>query len=479
MNYQTVVGLEVHAELTTKTKIFCACAPRFGQKPNTAVCPICLGYPGTLPTLNRQAVLCAIKAGLALGCRIHLKSRFDRKNYFYPDLPKGYQITQFYEPIGTGGEVEIPEFHKTVNITRIHIEEDAGKLIHENGVTRVDYNRAGVPLIEIVTEPELSSGKEAAALAREIALLLKTAGVCTCKMAEGALRVDVNVSVMPEKGQTLGTRTEIKNLNSFQSVRRAVEYEAKRQIALLESGQPILQQTMHFDEQSGITSPMRMKENGDSYRYFPEPDLPPLVISQEMLSKISAQMPKMPRELREEYKAMGLSADEAEIFLHDKALADYFHAVIKEYPSCRKAAVFILSEFRRRLRETGLTVKTQQCRAEMLAKLLKLTDDGLVQRTAAKEHLLTLMTDGGDAAQFVGKSPNGCDEQTILTAAKELIQNEPQALKQYREGSEKVFGFFVGSLMHRFGKDANPKMVSKVLKNVLDCKAEECQNDEQ
>ena len=469
MQYKTVVGLEIHAELPTKTKIFCACAPVFGARPNTAVCPVCLGYPGALPTLNRQAVIYAIKAGLALNCKIQMNSRFDRKNYFYPDLPKGYQITQFYEPICTNGRVEIPEFHKSVDITRIHIEEDAGKLIHENNDTKVDYNRAGVPLVEIVTAPQLSSGKEAAALAREIALCLKTAGVCSCKMAEGALRVDVNVSVMPENSKALGTRTEIKNLNSFQSVRRAVEYEAKRQTALLQAGNTVLQQTMHFDERTGRTSPMRAKENGNSYRYFPEPDLPPLKISNELLPEIIRQMPDMPSKLREKYREMGLKPDEAEIFLQDSELAEYFERVIEEYPNKRRAAVFILTEFKRRLKETGLTVKNQQCRPKAMAKLIKLTDDKRITKVAAKEHLLTLMKNGGDPERFVIGSKNRPNEQEIYATAEEILKSEPTALKEYKEGSQKVFGFFVGRIMRQFGNDADPKLVTKALTELLEC----------
>lgn len=470
MKYRTVIGLEIHAELLTNSKAFCTCSAEFGGEENTKVCPGCAGFPGTLPIFNQGAVALAVKAGMALNCQVNKYSAFDRKNYFYPDLPAAYQITQFEYPICTNGYIDIDG--KRVRINRIHIEEDAGKLIHDDleGVSLADYNRSGVPLIEIVTEPDISSAEEAREFVEQVAQRLKYAGVCDAKMEEGSLRCDVNISIMPHDATEFGTRTEIKNLNSFKSIVRAIEYEYQRQCELVERGKKIIQQTLHFNENHGTTKPLRTKEEAHDYRYFPDADITPVLLTDEDIERIKATLPELPdsriKRYTEEY---ALPLADAKLLVSEKTLSDFYDEAVKTYPAYKQVSNMILVEMLRRLNDTDASISELKFTPAQLAELVKLSDEGTVSKNAAKDILLIMFEQGGDPLDIAEK--NGLvikdDIELIEKAADEVLAENPKAVMEYKEGSKKVFGFLMGQMFKKIGKSASPHTVREILNNKL------------
>ena len=469
MSYQTVIGLEIHAELLTNSKVFCSCSAEFGGEENTRVCPRCSGLPGSLPLFNRGAAELAIKAGLALNCKINNFSAFDRKNYFYPDLPKAYQITQFFSPICEGGYVDIGT--KKIRINRIHIEEDAGKLIHDEKrkISLADYNRCGVPLIEIVTEPDIRSAEEAKAFTAEVALALKYAGVCDAKMEQGSLRCDVNISIMPEGSEAFGTRTEIKNLNSLRSIGRAIEYEFSRQKAVIENGERVIQQTLHWNDALGVTTALRSKEEAHDYRYFPEPDIPPMFITDEEIELVAKTMPEMPQSRKNRYLSLGLSEADASLLIADKALADFFESAVKCYNNPKSVASMIIVELLRRMNDAGTMTEDLKIKPDDFAELCKMADDGTVSRGAAKD-ILKDMFDLGEKPMEIAKMGGmlmSNDTLAVERTADEILAANPKAVEEFKAGSTKVFGFLMGQMCRALGKSANPAIIKKILEEKL------------
>jgi aspartyl-tRNA(Asn)/glutamyl-tRNA(Gln) amidotransferase subunit B len=455
--WEAVIGLEVHARLLTRTKIFCACLTTFGAPPNTNVCPVCLGYPGALPVLNRTAVELAIRMGLATGCEVHERSVFARKNYFYPDLPKGYQISQFDKPLATGGRVN------DVRITRIHMEEDAGKLMHERDVSLVDLNRAGTPLIEIVSEPDIRSSDEASAYLTRLRQILMYAEVCDGNMEEGSMRCDANVSVRRE-GAPLGTRTEIKNLNSFRFLRTAIDYEIQRQIGVLEGGGTITQETRLFDVQAGETRVMRSKEEAHDYRYFPEPDLFTLSISSDWIADVRSSLPALPVQRIERYQRdYGLSAGDAEVLVAEKAVADFFEATAG-FGNPRAAANWVRNEILR-----VFDIEPFVITPESLARLIALIDTGAISGKAAKEVFEEMASTGAAPDAIVEKRGLSqiSDPAFIREAAARVLASNAAQVAQYRAGTTKIFGFLVGQLMKETRGKANADLANQILLELL------------
>ncbi len=469
--YKPTIGLEIHVQLATKTKIFCSCSTEFGAEPNTNVCPICLGMPGTLPVLNEKVVEYGVKLGLALNMTINKTSTFYRKNYFYPDLPKGYQITQYAIPIASNGflEVETKNGKKKIRILRGHIEEDSGKSIHTGDITEseysyIDFNRSGVPLMEIVTLPDIETPEEAYEF---LVLLRKTVrylGVSSGDMEKGALRCDVNVSV--SKGNKLGTKVEIKNLNSFRSVRRALEFEIKRQIETLENGGTIVQETRHLDEKSGETKPMRTKEELNDYRYFPEPDLPPLVLTDEYIENIKKTLPELPSEKEERFvKEFSISKEYAHEIVSSKKVADYFERAAKLTKKPKEVANYLMVNIMSYLNENHLEIDEIPFKAEQFKELLELIESGTISKNIAKQVI--------DDALRSGKSPKAIveekglvqitDEGAITSIIEEVIKENPKPVSQYLSGKTQVMGFLIGQVMKKTKGKANPKTVSKKL----------------
>ena len=469
MNYQTVIGLEIHAELLTKSKVFCSCSAEFGGEENTRVCPRCSGMPGSLPLFGRGAAELAVKAGLALNCKINNFSAFDRKNYFYPDLPKAYQITQFFSPICSDGYVEIS--NKKVRINRIHIEEDAGKLIHDENrkISLADYNRCGIPLIEIVTEPDIRSAEEAKEFTAAVALALKYAGVCDSKMEQGSLRCDVNISIMPEGSEVFGTRTEIKNLNSLRSIGRAIEYEYSRQKSLLEKGERVIQQTLHWNDSLGVTKALRSKEEAHDYRYFHEPDIPPMFITDDEIEAIGKTMPEMPQNRKTRYLEMGLNNADADLLIADKDLADFFEKTLTGYNNPKSVASMIIVELLRRMNDASISTEELKINPLDLAELCKMADEGTVSRGAAKD-ILKEMFDSGKKPMDIAKE-NGMimsnDSSQVETAVDAILEANPKAVEEFKSGSTKVFGFLMGQVCRSLGKSANPAIIKKILEQKL------------
>ena len=427
--WKTVIGLEIHAELLTKTKIFCGCSAEFGGSQNTRCCPVCTGMPGALPVINQTAVEYAVKAGYALNCEINKFSVFDRKNYFYPDLPKAYQISQLYYPIIGAGKVpiEVNGVKKDVRINHIHLEEDAGKLVHDdfNGVSLADYNRCGIPLIEIVTEPDISSAEEAMAFVEQISLLLQYAGVCDCKMEQGSLRCDVNISLMRPDAKEFGTRAEIKNINSVKSVGRAIQYEEKRQALLLEAGKKVVQETRRYNANRDKTTSMRSKENANDYRYFPEPDILQVNLTDEQLSEIKSMLPEMPSERYKKYVEWGISAVDANILIHSKPVSDFFEDAVKIYNSPKSIAVFILGEFMRRVNLGEIDPDNISFSPEDFAQLVQMADTEKISKSDAKAVFREIVENGGkpeDIAKAKGFIINVDTKKSILLLKKFSIK---------------------------------------------------------
>lgn len=475
--YEVVIGLEVHVELKTKTKIFCGCSTEFGAEPNTQVCPGCAGFPGMLPVLNEQAVEYAIKAGLALNCEIADYCKFDRKNYFYPDLPTAYQISQFDYPICLGGylDIEVDGNKKRIGITRAHLEEDAGKLIHEGNITTssyslVDLNRAGVPLLEIVSEPDMRSAEEARVYMEKLRSVLLFAGVSDCKMQEGSLRCDANISVRPQGTSTLGTRVEIKNLNSFRALERAIEYEAKRQIETIEDGEELVQETRTWDEEKQVTKSMRTKEEAEDYRYFPDPDLPPVKISRELVDKIKSNMPELPEQAQLRLvNNYGLSEYDAGILTLTPEYLKFFDESVKLYNDAKIVANWMMGDLNRLLNNANIEINDSKISPLDFTDLLLLIDKGEISGKMAKDVLEEMFTSGNNPKDIVKKKGIAqiSDEDTLISIITEIIANNPKVVEDFKEGKDKALGFFVGQVMKATKGQANPAIVNKLLRESL------------
>ena len=468
-DYEVVVGLEVHAELSTKTKIFCSCPTEFGAEPNTHVCPVCMAMPGALPVLNEKVVEYAVKAGLATNCTIAKESKNDRKNYFYPDLPKSYQISQFDKPLCEHGYVEIEEDDekKKIGITRIHIEEDAGKLNHNEfgGGSLVDLNRAGVPLIEIVSEPDMRSAQEAESYLRKIKSILEYIEVSDCKMQEGSLRADVNVSVMKKGSNKFGTRTEMKNMNSFRSIVRAIEYEVERQIEVVENGGTIEQETLRWDDVSGKTFSMRDKEDAQDYRYFPEPDLVAIRLSDEYVENIRKNLPELPESRRQRYLTeYGLSEKDSRMLTSSKYLSDLFEHTLAICKNPKAVANWLLSDVSRILNEQELESDQIPFTAEHLAKMIMLIEKGTISSAIGKKVLEELFENPKDPEVMVKEKGwiQISDEGAIKEVVMKILENNPQSISDYKAGKDRALGFLVGQAMKETKGKANPQMLNKM-----------------
>ena len=468
-DYEIVIGLEVHAELSTKTKIFCSCPTEFGAEPNTHTCPVCMAMPGTLPVLNEKVVEYAVKAGLATNCEISRDSKNDRKNYFYPDLPKSYQISQFDKPLCEHGKVEIEEDgeKRTIGITRIHIEEDAGKLNHnEFGAgSLVDLNRAGVPLIEIVSEPDMRSSKDAENYLRKIKSILEYIEVSDCKMQEGSLRADVNVSIR-KKGETkFGIRTEMKNMNSFKSIVRAIDYEAERQIDVIEDGGTITQETLRWDDVSGKTFPMRDKEDAQDYRYFPEPDLVAIRLSDEYIENIKNNLPELPESRRQRYvEEYKLSEKDSKMLTSSKYLSNMFEETLKICGNAKAVCNWLLSDVSRILNEKEMEPEQIPFTAPELAKMIELIDKGTISSAIGKKVLEELFENPKDPEEIVKEKGwiQISDEGAIKEVVEKVLKNNPQSIADYKAGKDKALGFLVGQAMKETKGKANPQMLNKM-----------------
>jgi aspartyl-tRNA(Asn)/glutamyl-tRNA(Gln) amidotransferase subunit B len=473
MEYEAVIGLEIHVQMDTKTKMFCSCKVEFGAEPNTNVCPVCLGMPGSLPVVNRRAVEYALMAALALNCKIHRESLFARKNYFYPDLPKGYQISQYERPLATDGwvDIELPDgTRKRVRIRRLHIEEDAGKTVHEGNRSYVDLNRAGTPLMEIVTEPDLRTPEEARVFLETLRNIMRYTGVSRADMEKGQLRCDINVSVRPKGSEKLGTRTEIKNVNSFRFVQKALEYEIERQIRVLEEGGQVVQETRTFDPSTGKTYTMRTKEEAEDYRYFPDPDLIPLVIPQEWVDELRRNMPELPHQRLERLKSQyGISDYEAKILVQHKEIGDFFEEAVKFLKEPKMIANWLLNDLLGLLRERQIPVEESPVSPEGLADLVRLIKEGVISTKIGKEVIREMVDTGKTASQIVEERGlrQITDEAQIRRIVEEVLSRFPQEVERFKKGEEKLLGFFVGQVMKETGGKANPRLVNRIIREVL------------
>ncbi len=469
--YETVIGLEVHVELATETKIFCGCSTRFGGAPNTHTCPVCTGMPGALPVLNRQVVEYAAAVGLATGCTINQCCRFDRKNYFYPDNPQNYQISQLYEPICRDGHIDIdtPSGTKRIGIHEIHMEEDAGKLIHDEweDCSLVDFNRSGVPLIEIVSEPDMSSAEEVIAYLEKLRLIIRYLGASDCRLQEGSMRADVNLSVRKAGSRELGTRTEMKNLNSFKAIARAIEGERDRQIELLEMGRQVVQETRRWDDNKEASHAMRSKEDARDYRYFPEPDLVPVLISDEWLERIRAGQPELRTQKLIRYKKeFDIPDYDAQIITSEKKLADLFEAASAICKKPKKVSNWLMGETMRLLKVPELEAAELSFSPEHLAELIRLTGEGVINGSVAKEVFLKIFLEDVDPVKYVEdhglKTVN--DEGALQETVEKVLADNPQSVADYRSGKEKALGFLVGQTMKAMKGKADPQAVNRMLK---------------
>ncbi len=472
--YEVVIGLEVHAQLKTKSKIFAPDGTEFGKEQNTEISPITLGMPGVLPVLNKEAVNMGILTGLALNCEIPSRCKFDRKQYFYPDLPKGYQISQYDEPICINGHIDIKG--KRIGITRAHLEEDAGKLVHAgadglagSSYSLVDLNRAGTPLLEIVSEPDMRSSDEARAYMEELRNIVRYIGVCDGNLEEGSMRCDANISIMPKGSKEFGTRAEIKNVNSFSALQRAIEYEIDRQIEIVEDGGKVVQETRLWDDNSRETRSMRGKEDAHDYRYFPEPDLMPLEISREWVEEIRSKMPELPSAKRQRYMDLGLSEYDATVIVEQMGLALFFDEVLKLGATPKIAVNFIMGEISAYLKEEKLEIADTRLTPENLAELISLIEKNTISNNIGKQIIFDMMKDGKKASQIVEEK--GLSQITDESAIKEIVQKvvdaNPDQVTSYRNGKVQLLGFFVGQVMKETKGRANPKTVNELLKEAL------------
>lgn len=484
LQYEAIIGLETHCQLSTNSKIFCACPTEFGALPNHQICPVCTGMPGVLPVLNQQVLKYAVKAGMALNCEIAGYSKFDRKQYFYPDLPKNYQISQFDLPIATHGWLEIEliddagePFRKKIGITRLHMEEDAGKLVHAgsdrlSGSTHslADYNRAGVPLCEIVSEPDLRSGQEAAEYAQELRRILRYLGVSDGNMQEGSLRCDVNVSVRPGGQAAFGTKVEIKNMNSFSAIQRAIDYEIERQTQALAAGEPIVQETRLWEEGAQKTISMRAKEGSSDYRYFPEPDLTPIEVTPAQREQWRSELPELPAQKRHRYQTeFGLSAYDTRILTDEVAIAHYFEAAIAAGANPKQATNWIMSDITGYLNSEKVTITEIALKPAGLAELIALIEAGTISSKIAKDLLPQLLSQGGSPQDLVERQglTQISDAAALEAMINEVLAAHPQELEQYRQGKTKLLGFFVGQMMKKTGGRADPKATNQLLARKL------------
>ena len=475
--YEAVIGLEVHVQLLTRSKIFCSCSTRFGDPPNSNTCPVCLGLPGALPVLNREAVTMAMKAALALNCAVHPRSRFARKNYFYPDLPKGYQISQYDEPLASAGwlDIEVAGKAKRIGVTRVHLEEDAGKSLHEgfpdsDRKSYIDLNRSGVPLIEIVSEPDLRTPEEAYDYLTRLKTLMLYLEVSNCNMEEGSLRCDANVSVRRAGRTAFGTKTEVKNLNSFRFLQKALAYEIERQIGVIEEGGEIPQETRLWDSREQRTYGMRSKEFAHDYRYFPEPDLLPLVISDEWTEEARRSMPELPEAKKARFVGEhGLGDYDAAQLTSSKALADYFEDAVRRGSEPKLSANWILSELSHLLKEAGKEITETPVSSERLAELLALVAKGTVSGKMGKDILAEMFSTGRRATEIIAAKglEQISDRQKIAAVVREIMAANPKQVEQYRGGKAATFGWFVGQVMKATGGQANPQLVQEILKKEL------------
>ncbi|MGB9920502.1 MAG: Asp-tRNA(Asn)/Glu-tRNA(Gln) amidotransferase subunit GatB [Moorellales bacterium] len=477
-DYEAVIGLEVHVELKTASKAFCSCPTAFGAEPNTQVCPVCLGLPGVLPVINRKMVDYALKVALALNCRIAPRCKFDRKNYYYPDLPKNYQISQYDLPLATGGylEIEVDGRTRRIGITRVHMEEDAGKLIHQGealgpgAYSLVDLNRTGVPLLEIVSEPDLRSPEEAYAYLTALKAVLQYLDVSDCKMEEGSLRCDANVSVRPRGSSAFGTKTELKNMNSFKALQRALAYEIERQIEVLLRGGEVEQETRMWDEARGVTVTMRGKEEAHDYRYFPEPDLVPLEIDSAWIDRIRAELPELPAQRRRRFvEQYGLPAYDAGVLTASRAMADYFEACTSLYPQPKTVSNWLMGDFSRLLNASGLEVEQTPVKPEGLAELLKLIDEGTISGKIAKTVFEEMFASGRSARAIVEEKGlvQISDEAALAAIVDKVLAENPGPAADFRAGKEKALGFLVGQVMKATRGQANPALVNRLLRERL------------
>ncbi len=475
MNWEPVIGLEVHAQLKTKSKIFCACPAEFGGEPNDQVCPVCLGMPGVLPVLNKRAVEFAVKAGLALNCTIAELTRFDRKNYFYPDLPKGYQISQFDQPVCTNGHLLING--KKIRIHRAHLEEDAGKLVHAGSAglqgsdySKVDFNRSGVPLLEIVSEPDITNAEEARLYLTELRNILRYIGVCDGNLEEGSFRCDANVSVRPAGSEKLGTKTEIKNMNSFQSVKNAIQSEIDRQIAALDRGERIVQETRLWSDPDKTTFVMRSKEEAHDYRYFPEPDLVPLAIDKKWVEEIRSTIAELPESRRQRYISKhGLTLDEAMTLAESKELSDFFDSVLNLGVPAKQAANYLLNTTIGYLKENKLDFSDLKLTPANLGDIVSAVAEGTISATAAKTLVNTVSAEGGDILPTIERLglTQVSDESALREKVNDVLKNSPSQIEEYKKGRTKVRQYFFGEVMKTCQGKANPQVVNKLLDELL------------
>ncbi|SFQ97314.1 Asp-tRNA(Asn)/Glu-tRNA(Gln) amidotransferase subunit GatB [Desulfoscipio geothermicus] len=476
--YEAVIGLEVHVELKTNTKIFCNSSTEFGADPNHHVCPVCLGLPGVLPVINKKVVEYAIKAGLALNCKIAPFSKFDRKNYYYPDLPKNYQISQYDLPIAEHGQLEINLDGETkrIGITRVHMEEDAGKLVHQGTISTtpyslVDYNRTGVPLIEIVSEPDMRSPEEAVAYLEKLKAIIQYTEVSDCKMQEGSLRCDANISVRPVGQVEFGTKTELKNMNSFKALHKAITYEIERQIDVLDEGGQVVQETRTWDEDKGVTLPLRSKEEAHDYRYFPDPDLVPLVISEAWVDEIRASLPELPDERKARFvNEYGLPEYDALVLTSTRELADYFEQCVELFNNPKTVSNWVMGDLARMMNATGREIGAVRIKPAQLAEMLKLLDKGTISGKIAKTVFEEMFNTGKDPGVIVEEKGlvQISDEGKIEKIVSDVIAANPKSVEDYRGGKKQAIGFLVGQVMKATKGKANPGLVNKLLKEKLD-----------
>jgi len=472
LEFEAVIGLEVHAQLSTETKIFCGCSTKFGNKPNSNVCPVCLGHPGVLPVLNKKVVEYAVMMGLATNCTINEKNVFARKNYFYPDLPKGYQTSQFELPICEFGYIDIKtDIEKRINLTRIHMEEDAGKSIHDQGFnTLVDVNRCGVPLIEIVSEPDISSGEEAYQYLSKLKQIITYLGICDGNMEEGSLRCDANISIRPKGDKKLGTRTEVKNMNSFRNVEKAIDYEIGRQINLVEDGGEVVQQTLLWNADKNMAMPMRGKEEAHDYRYFPCPDLMPISVDEEWRNKLLNSLPELPEVRKNRFSNdLKLPEYDAEVLTSQKEIADYFETVLKETNDAKLSSNWVMGDVLRITKEKKISIVDFPIIASNLGKLINLIKSNKISSQIAKDVFPIMLQDDKDPNIIVEEKNliQITDTSEIESAIDDVLNSNPNQVEEFKSGKEKVIGFLVGQVMQRTKGKANPKMVNEIMRKKL------------